>query len=168
MKLALKLLMGYFIGLSNPAWAEKFENAYLSFNLPDGWTCKREVTEFVCDAPNPSNKNRVAIMVMAAKEPGPDDNLAAYTQHLSKEAPAKGATIVKPPILLNLQGTLWVDATLLNSEVPNYYTRYMATVKDNVAVLYTFSVHKSRYEEFAGVSALAVQTLRVKPRPSRR
>ena len=55
----------------------------------------------------------------------------------------RGGSIVKPPIQVNVQGTLWVDTTLLSSEVPDYYTRYMATVKDDVAVLYTFSVHKS-------------------------
>ena len=159
---------GCLISLSMPSWAEKFENIYLSFNLPDGWTCQQEGTEFVCRAPNPSNKNHVAMMIMTAKEPGPDDTLAAYVEHLGKIAPAKGASVVKPPVQTNLQGTLWIDATLLGSEVPNYYTRYMATVKDNIAVLYTFSVHKSRYQDFAGVSTLAVQTLQIKPRPPKR
>lgn len=164
MNQAIRCLASCLISLSAVAWADKFENIYLSFNLPDGWTCQQEDTEFVCHAPNPSNKNNAAIMVMTAKEPGPDDTLAAYKEHLSKIAPENGASMFKAPTLINVQGTLWVDATLLGSEVPNYYTRYMATVKDNVAVLYTFSVHKSRYKDFAGVSTLAVQTLQVKSR----
>lgn len=168
MNRVVQWLMGCLVGMSLPAWAEKFENLYLSFDLPDGWTCQRESTEFVCRAPNPSNKNNVAMMIMTAKEPGPDDTLAAYMEHLRNIAPAKGGSVFKAPVQVNLQGTLWVDATLLGSEVPNYYTRYMATVKDNVAVLYTFSVHKSRYQDFAGVSTLAVQTLKVKSRAARR
>lgn len=165
---SLQWLVCCLAGVSTLAWAEKFENLYVSFNLPDGWKCQREGTEFVCHAPNPSNRNHAAMMIMTAKVPGPDDTLAAYMEHLGKIAPAKGASVVKTPARVNLQGTLWVDATLLDSEVPNYYTRYMATVKDNIAVLYTFSVHKSRYQDFAGVSMLAAQTLQVKPRPATR
>lgn len=168
MRQALRCLAAGLLGLSLSAWADKFENLYLSFNLPDGWTCQQEGTEFVCRAPNPSNKNHVAMMIMAAKEAGPDDTLAAYMEHLRKIAPANGATLVKGPVQVKLQGTVWIDATLLGSEVPNYYTRYMATVKDNIAILYTFSVHKSRYENFVGVSTLAVQTLQVKPRVAKR
>jgi hypothetical protein len=108
------------------------------------------------------------MMIMTAKEPGPDDSLAAYTEHLRKIAPANGGTLVNGPVQVSLQGTLWIDATLLGSEIPNYYTRYMATVKDDLAVLYTFSVHKSRYQDFVGVSTLAVQTLQVKPRVVKR
>lgn len=148
-----------------PAYADKFENSYVSFNLPDGWKCKREETEFVCTPPNPSGKGYAAMMILAAKEPGPDDTLAAYVTHLGKDPPASGqGSLVKPPVRVNVQGTLWIDATLLGSEVPNYYTRYMATIKDDVAVLYTFSVHKTRYEELAGALTLAVQTLQVRAR----
>lgn len=161
-------MTAWLLAAALPAAAEKFENAYLSFNLPDGWSCQQEGTEFVCRAPNPSNKNNIAIMIMAAKEPGPDDTLAAYMQHLSKIAPVKGATVVKAPAQVNLQGTVWIDATLLGSEIPNYYTRYLATVKDDLAVLYTFSVHRTSYQEFAGMSTLAVQTLKVKPRTAKR
>ena len=156
------LALGFFF-LSMSAWADKFENIYLSFNLPDGWKCKQEGTEFVCKASTPSNKNHVAVMIMTAKEPGPTDTLAAYTEHLRTLGPTTGATLIKGPVQVNLQGTIWIDATLLGSEIPNFYTRYMATVKGNLAVLYTFSVHKSRYEDFVGVSTLAVQTLQLKP-----
>ncbi|WP_157267979.1 hypothetical protein [Azohydromonas aeria] len=143
--------------------AERFENIYLSFNLPDGWKCKQEETEFVCTPPSPTGKNYPAMMIMAAKLAGPDDTLAAYKLHLGQIPPATGrGTIVKSPIQTDIQGVLWIDATLLGSEVENYYTRYMATVKGDVAVLFTFSVHKSRYEDFAGAYTLVTQTLKIK------
>ncbi|MEN4918422.1 hypothetical protein ABE485_07100 [Achromobacter spanius] len=163
----IKWLAGCLVGLPACAVAETFENAYISFDLPDGWECQQEGTEFVCHAPSPSGKDRPAIMIMTAKEPGPEDTLAAYMEHLSKVPPGTNSSLFKTPTQVNVDGTLWIDATWFSSEVLNYYTRYMATVKDNLAVLYTFSVHKSHYQDFAGVSTLAVQTLQVKPQATR-
>jgi hypothetical protein len=52
----------------------------------------------------------------------------------------------------------------LGSEIENFHTRYMATVTGGIAVLFTFSIHKSQFKEFDGALTLATQTLKVSKR----
>jgi len=69
--------------------------------------------------------------IAAAKFAGPDDTLAAYRAYLDQDPPATGrGTIFKRAILVQKRGNLWVDATLYESELPEFYTRYLATSKD--------------------------------------
>lgn len=42
-----------------------------------------------------------------------------------------------------------MDALHLESEIPGFYTRYLATVKDGIGVLVTYSVSKNKYQEYA-------------------
>jgi hypothetical protein len=149
--------------LAVPARAERFENAYLSFHLPDGWSCKQEETEFVCFPATPLPKDRPATMIMTAKIPGQGDTLGDYLEHLRVVARRENVSVLNKPAQIRIRDVLWIDATLLNAEVPNFYTRYLATVSNGVAVLYTFSFHKSYHEEFYWVSESLVKTLKIKP-----
>jgi hypothetical protein len=143
--------------------AEQFANAFLSFALPRGWTCDQEGGEFVCSPPHPAGDKSPAIMIFAGKLAGPDDTLNAYRARLSLDPPATGrGTIVRPPTLNTILGTIWVDATLFGSELADFYTRYLATTKDGIAVLYTFSAHRSQFEELQGAAIQAVETLSLK------
>jgi len=152
------------LGTLGPAQAELFENSYLSFRLPDGWSCKREETDWVCVPPTPGKK--AAIAIMTAKFKGPDDTLAAYMSHLSGLPSTKqGVSTVTAPHQRSIKGIVWIDGTFLNSEIKGYYTRYMATVDSGIAVLYTFSFSKSRFSEFNQGSDFAVANLTLKPLP---
>jgi hypothetical protein len=55
----------------------------------------------------------------------------------------------------------WVDALHLTSEVPGFYTRYLATVKEDLGVAVTFSVSKDMYTQYQPVMDKLVSTLRV-------
>jgi len=55
----------------------------------------------------------------------------------------------------------WVDGLHLGSEISTYYTRYLATTKQNVAVLVTFSAHKKVYTKFSNDFFKAILSLRV-------
>ena len=70
--------------------------------------------------------------------------------------------MVVAPGLVDIGGVIWADATLNGSEIPNYNTRYLATVKDGIAVLFTFSAHHSAYERLIGAALQAVHTLRLR------
>ncbi|WP_143080765.1 hypothetical protein [Variovorax sp. YR750] len=141
--------------------SERFENSYIAFYLPDGWSCKQEGTEFVCSPPG-GRRNRPAIIIMTAKFAGPDDSLSKYVEHLNAKTKTPGVSMTHAPRQRKIRDSVWVDATLFNSEISNYYTRYMATIKGGIAILYTFAVHKSKYDEFIGSSELAVDNLEVK------
>jgi len=144
--------------------AAKFSNSYLSFLLPRGWTCKQEEgTEFVCDPPRAEGEPVHSIMILTAKEAGASDTLSEYRQHLEQRAKMIGPNaVVVAPHLVDISGVIWADATLNASEVPNYNTRYLATVKDGIAVLFTFSAHHSTFEQSVRAAVQAVYTLRLR------
>ena len=49
----------------------------------------------------------------------------------------------------------------LGSEVPYYYTRYLATVKVQIAILVTFSAHQRYYTKYSNDFFKAILSLRV-------
>lgn len=147
--------------------AKVFRNAYVSFELPDLWNCVLEHTEWVCRSSN-DKQSREAIIVLTAKEVGPTDTMAAYITHLNTPQPLtyKGAgvgssRVFYPPKTNKINDHDWVDGLHLASEVPNYYTRYVATIKDKIAILVTFSAHKDFYTRYSQDFFKAVASLRV-------
>ena len=151
----------------NTAQARTFKNAYISFEMQDSWKCKLEQTEFVCRSEDPQ-ESKEAVIIFTAKEKGPTDSFPIYFEHLNKPitAPAKtGAlltstvTIAPREVLINDQK--WLDSLHVNSEIQNYYTRYLPTIKDQIAVLITFTAHNSKYQKHAAHFAETVKSLRV-------
>jgi hypothetical protein len=55
----------------------------------------------------------------------------------------------------------WLDGLHLGSEVPNYFTRYMATIKNKIAVLVTFSAHEKFYSKYSTMFHNAIMSMRV-------
>jgi hypothetical protein len=148
------------------AQAALFRNAYISFELPPNWDCKLDGTEWVCVSQY-AKQAKEAIIILAAKELGPTDSLAAYLTHLKtprsltdktgKTVPSK-VLHVKERLIANHP---WIDGLHSGSEVPSYYTRYLATVKDRLAILVTFSSHKDHYTKYSSDFLKAIESLRV-------
>lgn len=161
------LLAGFTLFSPNRTQARTFKNAYISFEMLDSWKCKLEQTEFVCRSEDPQ-ESKEAVIIFTAKEKGPTDSFPIYFEHLNKPitAPAKTGmnltstvTIAPREVLINDQK--WLDSLHVNSEVQNYYTRYLATIKDQIAVLITFTAHNSKYQKHATHFAETVKSLRV-------
>lgn len=152
--------------LSATAHAKRFRNAYVSFELPPNWNCKLEGSEWVCEN-DFAGKTKEAIIILTAKEVGPADTLATYLAHLQTPrtivgrggAPTKSQIIhVKERMIGN---QMWIDGMHLGSEVGPYFTRYLATIKDKISVLVTFSAHKEHYTKYSGDFIRSVESLRV-------
>ena len=158
----------FLIGLLTSSWsqAKTFRNAYVSFELPPNWKCHLEQTEWICRSQN-QQQSREAIIIITAKEEGPSDSLNSYMRHLktprlvtnrsgqntqSKIFHAKEYKINNQP---------WVDGWHLGSELPPYYTRYLATIKSKIAILVTFSAHKKYYTRYSKDFFNAIKSLRV-------
>lgn len=148
--------------------AKQFRNAYVSFEIPDRWSCILELREWVCRSQD-TKEAKEAIIVLTAKEVGANDSLSIYTNYMRN--PIKAATntgefvtsqIMSPPTEKKINNLTWVDGFHISSELPNYYTRYMATIKDGkIAVLVTFSAHKEFYSKYSQDFFNAVNTLNV-------
>lgn len=165
------------------AEAKVFRNSYVSFELPNKWDCYLENTAWICryaiskkclgkGAASKSckmqrKKTKEAIIILAAKEVGPKDSFKEYYDHLKTPRPiimtgnkrSTSKIIHTKPI--SIQKHKWIDGMHLGSEIPHYYTRYLATVKGNIAVLITFSAHKRFYTKYSSEFFRAIKSLRV-------
>ncbi len=149
------------------AQANLFRNSYISFELPPDWECKLDGTEWVCVSKY-AKQSKEAIIILAAKEAGPSDTFAGYKDHLKtprllhdkggKITPSKLLSDVKERMISN---HAWIDAMHLGSEINSYYTRYLATIKEKLAILVTFSAHKEHYTKYSKDFLQAIESLKV-------
>ena len=152
------------------AHAAKFANQFVEFELPPQWSCNLEGAEWVCQSAD-DTKKRDAIIVLAAKLKGDQDSIDQYLTYLKaaktytsvtgkpvKSEPKTGSTV-------NINGQPWVDALHLESEIPGFYTRYLATVKMDIGVLVTYSVNKAKYQSYLASFETMVKTLKVFRKP---
>ena len=149
--------------------AKTIRTSYVSFEIPDKWDCALETTEWVCrtGSVTPGVDSREAIIIFTAKEVGPQDSLPLYAEHLKlqRTIPSRTGAPMQSQVIKveqkNIAGQPWVDGMHLSSEVPNYYTRYLATTKDRIGIVVTFSAHKLHYTKYTGDFFRAVESLRV-------
>lgn len=152
--------------ISSSSWAAIFRNSYVSFELPPKWKCLLEETEWVCRS-TLTKQSKEAIIILTAKEIGPKDSFRQYKAHLSQpktNVTSRGTRIrsrvfhAKP---VRISNHLWIDGLHLASETPRYYTRYLATIKDKIAILVTFSAHKLHYTRYSNDFFRAIKSLKV-------
>lgn len=159
-------LIVVFVALTTNAYAKRFTSQFCEFELPPGWECALEGTEWVCQSTNEERKKE-AIIILAAKERGPQDSMMEYEAYLKRNKTFNlpgGKTQVSEPKDIKLRevnGQKWVDALHLASEVPGFYTQYLATVKESLGIAVTFSVGKDFYDAYRGVFENIISTMRV-------
>jgi hypothetical protein len=152
--------------LSTTVMAKRFSSKYCEFELPAGWECALEGSEYVCQSEN-ADRKKESIIILAAKIRGEQDNLDEYMAYLKKtkeyNLPGGKKQISEPKNtkLTRINDQQWVDALHLASEVPGFYTRYLATVKEDLGVAVTFSVSKDLYSAYQPIMDQMVATLRV-------
>ena len=146
-----------------------FENEFLKFDLPKSWMCEHKPPNWVC-SPQSSKDQTEAIVVVSAKQAGPEDNLGNYLKHLgqpkmlaikeAKAAPQPSKVIHAKQRLLGPQK--WVEGLHLGSEVRNFYTLYLATKSQNLSILVSLSADKAKARKYNNVFARVVKSIRVK------
>jgi hypothetical protein len=148
------------------AYAAKFANQFTEFELPPQWQCNLEGAEWVCQSTN-DQKKKEAMIVLAAKLKGNQDSLDQYLTYLKAAktfTSIQGKPVKSEPKYaktVNLNGQPWVDALHLESEIPGFYTRYLATVKQDIGVLVTYSISKPKYQAYLDDFDTMVKTLKV-------
>ena len=166
-KLALVTFMLLTLGaVSENADAAVFRNAYVSFELPSKWKCILEETEWVCRSQF-SQQAKEAIIILTAKEVGPQDSIRKYQEFLKapRQVMTRRGARVNSRVFhakgVRISNHMWVDGFHLGSEIPSYYTRYLATVKEKIAILVTFSAHKLHFTKYSADFFKAIQSLKV-------
>src|SRR6476661_1783933 len=146
--------------------AAKFANQFTEFELPPQWQCNLEGAEWVCQSTN-ENKKKDAIIVLAAKLKGDQDSLDQYLAYLKAAktfTSVQGKPVKSEPKYaktINLNGQAWIDSLHMESEIPGFYTRYLATIKQDIGVLVTYSINKAKYQQYLDDFENMVKTLKV-------
>lgn len=146
--------------------AKLFSNSYVSFELPPRWDCTAEGTEWICRSEQKGDA-QTAIIILTAKEVGASDGLSQYETYLKqpKTIPDSSGrpftSEVKGVKVRKINDHDWMDGLHMGSEIPTFYTRYLATTKQSIAVLVTFSAHKRFYTKFSNDFFKAILSLRV-------
>jgi len=152
--------------LASSVHAKRFANGYTEFELPPGWNCIIEGSEWVCQSEDKDRKKE-AIIILAAKKRGAQDTLAEYQAYLKQtktyQLPGSKMQRSEPKNVKTkkINGQTWVDALHLASEVPGFYTRYLATTKADIGVAVTFSVTKSLYNAYKGIFDNVIASMRI-------
>lgn len=150
----------------NLAEAKTFQNSYVSFEVPDNWTCLQEGVAWTCTPSHPV-AGKEAVIVLAAKVAGPEDNLTNFLTLLKEPKKIKthvGTTMPSQVMYAQqrvLAGLPWIQAQHLGSEIQEFYTLYLATVKDQLAILVSFSAEKNKYAAHNPVFDRAIKTLKI-------
>lgn len=168
MKLLLPIFLLFTTQISH---AKLFSNSYVSFELPPHWNCYLEKTEWICRS-EMAGAQKEAVIILTAKEVGAGDSLQQYEAFLKapkavadqRGKPAQSQ--IKSVKNIQIAGHAWVDGMHLGSEVPYYYTRYLATIKLRIAILVTFSAHQRYYTKYSSDFFKAIQSLRVIAAPN--
>jgi hypothetical protein len=149
------------------AHAKSFKNAYIAFDMQDNWKCELEQTEWVCRAEDPQEAKE-AVIILTAKEKGPTDSFPLYETHLntpintvSRNGEVMASILKYKAVKAKINDHYWIDSLHQNSEVKNYFTRYMGTIKDQIAILVTFSAHNKYYAKHSGNFDKTIRSLRV-------
>ncbi|HXP70765.1 MAG TPA: hypothetical protein VOA88_15895 [Candidatus Dormibacteraeota bacterium] len=148
----------------SPTPAEIFQSQFLRFQLPDGWHCHLEDDVFVCYPPLPKGHKAPTIIILAAKIAGDDDTLPGYMAYLRKNRSVTGASslVEGPKIADDIGKVKWVEATHFESEIPEFYTTYLATTWNGLSILVTFSGHKSVFPRFRDLILSCINSMEVK------
>lgn len=166
MRNLLSILVAVAMLTTANAFAKTFTSQFSEFELPNGWDCSLEGSEWVCQSDNKDRKKE-AIIILAAKYRGEQDDLDKYQAYLKSPKTFSlpgGKTQVseaKAVSVREINGQRWVDSLHLASEVPGFYTRYLATVKDSLGIAVTFSVAKDHYDSYQDIFEKIIATLKV-------
>lgn len=164
--IAHSMLLILMMVLNGHVNAKSFTSKYCEFELPPGWECQLEGSEYVCQSEN-ADRKKESIIILAAKIRGEQDSLDEYMAYLKKtkeyNLPGGKKQVSEPKsvIMTTVNDHRWVDSLHLASEVPGFYTRYLATVKEDLGVAVTFSVSKDLYSAYKPVMDKMVSSLRV-------
>ncbi len=162
----IRLVSLFLLFSSQNLMAKKFSNEFIEFRIPNSWECSLEGAEWICQNIKEDRK-REAILIMAAKKRGAEDSLEQYESYLKRKKTFSlpgGKTQVSDPKytkVIKINDHKWIDALHLASEIPGFYTRYLATVRHDVAVAVTLSVAKNYYNAYQSTFDKIVASMRV-------
>lgn len=122
-----------------------YHTTYMRIAIPGNWSCGVSGTEHICGPNRPIGNKSEAIIILTAKESGPQDTLENYRRHLAGMQSSRDRQENHDGVRIEsindrlIGGRAWVVASASGSELPGYKTVYFGTVAGDLSVLVTFS-----------------------------
>jgi hypothetical protein len=114
---------------------------------------------------NLPEQEKEAVIVMAGKIAGPNDNLKNFLTFLSqpKRLDMGGKVTYSKVVYVHqtkINGFEWADALHSESEVREFMTRYLATDADGIGILVSFTVREKLLDKYSGIYMKTIQSIR--------
>lgn len=138
--------------LARPVLALK--TTYVAFDHPEGWKCDFTEGVWICQSTLDPDRKESLVMSIAALA-SEWDNIENFEDYLKQPREIKddaGNAITSEISYTrrrNLNGHIWIDSLQHNSELPGFWTRYLATVNQRLAILITYIVSDEHYSKLA-------------------
>jgi hypothetical protein len=149
--------------------AKPIANNFIEMNVPDDWTCAQYAGEQWTCIPMDPAKAKEAIVVFSFAEQSPSDSMKLFYDYLNNSLTMINPTTKKTEKSVpknmqykDIQGQTWVDSLHLSHAIPNYYTRYLATMKDGRSVLVSVTVDKAKYNLYMSTLYKMVESMRLR------
>ncbi|MBS1983365.1 MAG: hypothetical protein JST16_04265 [Bdellovibrionales bacterium] len=156
------------LGLSaSLAGAKPFSTQFMSVQLPPNWDCKQEEMDWVCQPDNLSERSEAIVIIVTKAVNETDDTFEKYESTLKATRPMRDLlgnsyeSQVKYTRRREIKGQPWIDSLHLGSEIPGFFTRYIASIKEKVAGMLTYSVAESVYPKYSAVLDQMVDSLEI-------
>lgn len=151
-----KLLLGALSLYTINSWA--LVTKYVSFDHPEGWLCEFSKGVNVCQSTTVPDREESVVLAIAtlATEWDTIENFEDYLKiprTIEGDDSKKITSEVRYVRKRNINGFTWVDSLQYNSDLPGFWSRYVATVlntpKAKLAILVTYIVSDDRYKQLA-------------------
>lgn len=155
------------LSFASPVFA--LTTAYVSFEHPEGWKCELNQGVWICQSSLETDRKESVVLSIAtmASEWDSIENYEKYLKEPRNIQDEDGSTItstVKYARTRNINGVVWVDSLQFNSELPGFWSRYLATVHNSgqtkLAILITYIVSEERYQQLAPAFERMVASLK--------
>jgi hypothetical protein len=145
------------------------KTAYVQFDHPEGWKCELAQGVWICQSTTEPDRRESVVLSIAtmATEWDTLDNYETYLKQPKTIQDEDGTTITSKVTYArkrNINGQTWVDALHFNSELPGFWSRYVATTvktpQHNLAILITYIVSEEYYKQLAPKFEAMVSSLK--------
>lgn len=128
------------------------QTAYVKFDHPEGWKCELAEGVWICQSTlNPDRRESLVMSIAALASEW--DSIENFEEYLKQPRELQGESSISSEISYtrrrNINGHIWIDSLQHNSELPGFWTRYLATVNQKLAVLITYIVSDEHYSKLA-------------------
>lgn len=134
------------------------KTAYVQFDHPEGWKCELAQGVWICQSTTEPDRREAVVLSIAtmATEWDTLDNYETYLKQPKTIQDEDGTTLTSKVTYArkrNINGHTWVDALHFNSELPGFWSRYVATTvktqQNSLAILITYIVSEEYYKQLA-------------------